>query len=450
MQVSTAFRSAPRRLLAALVITCVFSAAHAAAPAIAQPPASSATPPRVARPGDNPETLRAAVEDFDRLARALADSGAVPAIATVVVKDGKVLSQHAYGVTTYGSGDAVSTKTVFRLASLSKAFAATLAGVLVEQGWLRWDDKVQDLVPAFVLKDERAAGRLTIEELLSHRVGLPRNAEDPLLERDEPYPMLVYRLRDVPMSCGVGECYGYQNVAFALISDVTFAATGDFFSHQVERRLFHPLGMNTATYGRAALESSAQWARPHVRGFRGAWRAVPVRETYYHVPPAAGVNASIEDMTPWLLAHLGHRTDVLSKSLVDQLHGPRVVTPGEGGTSPWRRERVRRAQYALGWRVYDYMGERLVFHAGAVQGYRGMVGLLPDYDFGVAMLWNCESSKPSGLLPTLLDAYLGLPARQWVDPDEDAPAKRAVVKSTPKAKKAVAKPAAKPLKRRRK
>lgn len=427
----------------------MLSAASAAFAAIAQPPASPAAPaPRVAVPGDDPERMRAAIEEFDRIARALADSNAVPAIATVIVKDGKVLSQHAYGVTSADGGAPVSTKTVFRLASLSKAFAATLAGVLVEQGYLRWDDKVQDLVPAFLLKDERGSGRLTIEELLSHRVGLPRNAEDPLLERDEPYPLLVYRLRDVPMSCGVGDCYGYQNVAFALISDVTFASTGDFFSHQVERRLFHPLGMSTATYGRSALEASDEWARPHVRGFRGAWRSVPVRESYYHVPPAAGVNASIEDMTPWLLAHLGHRTDVLSKELVDQLHGPRVVTPGEGGTSPWRRERVRHAQYALGWRVYDYMGENLVFHAGAVQGYRGMVGLLPEHDLGVAMLWNCESSKPSGLLPTLLDAYLGLPERKWVDTEEGG-ARKASVAKVPKAK-AAPKPAAKPLKRRRK
>jgi beta-lactamase class C len=117
---------------------------------------------------------------------------------------------------------------------------------------------------------------------------------------------------------------------------------------------------------------------------------------------------------------------VLSPQLLTTLHSPRVVTPGEGATSPWRRARVRRAQYALGWRVYDYSGEPLIFHAGAVQGYRGMIGLLPNRDFGVALLWNCESSAPSGLMPTLLDAYLGFPARAWVavdggDDDDAAP-----------------------------
>ena len=448
MQFFPAFRGA----LLAFAVFSLGAAAHARTSVQSDTTAGEESARRVL-PGDNAETFRASVDEFDRLARALADSGAVPAIATVVVKDGRIVSQHAYGVTQAGDGAPVTTKTVFRLASLSKAFAATLAGVLVDQGYLRWDDKVQDMVPAFVLKDERGAGRLTIEELLSHRVGLPRNSEDPMLERDEPYPILVYKLREVPMSCGVGECYGYQNVAFSLMSDVTFAATGDFFSHQVERHIFHPLGMNTATYGRAALEASAEWARPHVSsGFR-RWRAVPVRDSYYHVPPAAGVNASIEDMTQWVLAHLGHHPEVLSRALVEELHRPRVVTPGEGGTSPWRRERVRRAQYALGWRIYDYAGENLVFHAGAVQGYRGMIGMLPEHDLGVVMLWNCESSQPSGLLPTLLDSYLGFAPRHWVNvtDDDDAPEPRAASKATPKAKAAVAKPApAKPTRRRRK
>ena len=81
--------------------------------------------------------------------------------------------------------------------------------------------------------------------------------------------------------------------------------------------------------------------------------------------------------------------------------------------SPWRRNRLRDAEYALGWRVYDYAGETLVFHAGAVQGYRGMIAFLPKYRFGAVFLWNCESATPAGLLPMLLDRYLGLPQVDW-------------------------------------
>ncbi|RBJ95092.1 serine hydrolase, partial [Xanthomonas oryzae pv. oryzae] len=75
--------------------------------------------------------------------------------------------------------------------------------------------------------------------------------------------------------------------------------------------------------------------------------------------------------------------------------------------------------YALGWRVFDYAGHQVVFHAGAVQGYRGLVALLPERDLGIAILWNGESGLPSGMLPTILDRALGLPAKRWLDIDVD-------------------------------
>src|SRR5690242_19365634 len=123
MQFFPASRGARRRLLALALLT-LGAAAHARTSTQSDTVAGEEAARRV-MPGDHPETFRASVDEFDRIARALADSGAVPAIATVVVKDGKVVSQHAYGVTEAGGGAPVSTKTVFRLASLSKAFAAT-------------------------------------------------------------------------------------------------------------------------------------------------------------------------------------------------------------------------------------------------------------------------------------------------------------------------------------
>ena len=63
-----------------------------------------------------------------------------------------------------------------------------------------------------------------------------------------------------------------------------------------------------------------------------------------------------------------------------------------------------------------------MFHAGAVQGYRAMIAFLPKYRFGMVMLWNCESGLPAGLLPMLLDRYLGLPDVNWagIDSSDDS------------------------------
>ncbi|MEP7042392.1 MAG: serine hydrolase domain-containing protein [Dokdonella sp.] len=358
----------------------------------------------------------AIAREFDRWLDGVESSNDVSGLAAAIIKDDKVLLERGIGFADAGTREHVSSDTVFRLASLSKAFAAAMSGLLVERGQLQWDTRVADMLPAFTLNDVAGAQKLTVRDILSHRVGLPHNTYDNLLEQDEPYELLVDRLKDVPLACPVGDCYGYQNIAFSLIGDVTYAATGDFYYHQVEKRIFHPLGMDTATYGRDALEGSKSWARPHHRTGSG-WVPFVPKESYYHVPPAAGVNASIHDMEQWLIAQMGGRPNVLSPELLTVLHTPLVETEREKRASPWRRGRLLDAQYALGWRIYDYAGTTLVFHAGAVQGYRAIIAFLPKYRFGAVMLWNCESPVPMGLMPMLIDSYLGLPEVNWAGID---------------------------------
>ncbi|WP_240126482.1 serine hydrolase domain-containing protein [Thermomonas alba] len=370
--------------------------------------------PAAAAPAASAPTFDAS--RFEAMAEALVANGRIPGLAMAIVKDGRVVSLRGYGVTDVRDPQPVDAHTVFRLASLSKSFAATLAGLLVNDGVLRWDSRLVDYLPSFRMSRPDAAARVTVADLLSHRTGLPRNAFDRDLEGNAQYHDLVLRIADAPMACAPGECYAYQNVAFSLIGDIVYAATGRFYSEEVARRIFQPLGMHDASYGLEGLESSARWARPHVRG-RGGWVPLLPKPNYYRVAPAAGVNASISDLAQWLLAHGGHRPDVLPAPLLATLHAPLISTPSEIHGSSWRRARLQHANYALGWREYDYAGHPVIFHGGAVQGYRGMMALLPEQDFGVAILWNSESALPSGLLPTILDDVLGLPAGRWLDED---------------------------------
>ena len=352
--------------------------------------------------------------EFERLAQQLVTDQGVPGLAMTIVQNGKVVSERGYGVTDVQAAQAIDNHTVFRLASLSKAFAGTLAGLLVNQGAFRWDTPVVDSVPWLRLSRPGAERELTVADVLSHRVGLTRNAFDRDLEANADYGSLVSRLASAPMTCDPGQCYAYQNVAFSLIGNVMAATTGKDYGQELSRMVFKPLGMNDASTGLDGIEASPRWAHPHVRG-GGGWVALMPKPAYYHVMPAAGVNASINDMSKWLIAQTGHRPEVLPASLLQTLHAPVVSTPTELRGSSWRRERLTSAGYAIGWRVYDYAGHELVFHGGAVQGYRGVIAMLPDRDLGVAILWNSESALPSGLLPTIIDRALGLPYRAWIE-----------------------------------
>jgi len=358
------------------------------------------------------------VARFEAMAQAMVADGRVPGMALAIVKDGRVLTARGYGTTDVDTGEGVNPHTVFRLASLSKAFAGTVTGMLVSEGALRWDSHVSDYMPGLQLSRPGAARQLTVAEVLSHRVGLTHNAYDGFVESGVDYRTLVHKLADAPMVCAPGDCYAYQNVAFSLVGDVVFGATGNFFGETVARRIFKPLGMDDASYGLEGITNSASWARPHVRG-RGGWASLKAPQpTYYRVAPAAGVNASITDMAQWLVAQTGHRPDVIPLPLLATLHAPVIDTPSETRSSSWRRARLNDAGYGIGWRVYDYAGHRVVYHGGAVQGYRGSIALVPELDLGVVVLWNSTSRVPSGLMPTILDTALGFDG-DWLDLDED-------------------------------
>lgn len=386
------------------------SVSASAAPATAAVAGSSAPAPTLAAGFD--------VARFEAMAQQLTLGERVPGLALAIVHNGRVLTARGYGVTDVSAPQAVDSHTVFRLASLSKAFAGTLAGLLVNDGSLRWDSRVADYVPNFRLSDPMATRQVTVADLLSHRVGLQaHNAFDRDIEGNADYYAVTQKLAYAPMSCTPGQCYAYQNVAFSVFGDVVFAATGGFYEQAVDKRIFKPLGMNDASLGLEGIQNSARWARPHVRS-RNGWVALTPKPTYYRLAPAAGVNASISDMAQWLVAQTGHRRDVLSAPLLATLHAPLVSTPGEMRAG-WRRDRIQSAGYALGWRVFDYASHPVIFHAGAVQGYRGMVALVPERDLGIAILWNSDSSVPSGLLPTILDRAMGLPPQQWLDTPMD-------------------------------
>lgn len=359
------------------------------------------------------------VRNFEGMAQQLVSNQKVPGLAVAIVQNGRVLSARGYGITDTTRPEPVDNHTVFRLASLSKSFAGTLTGMLVNDGVLSWNQPVVRYVPGFRLSNSDYTSRLTLTNILSQSTGLPRNAFDRDIEANASYHDVRTKLSGAPLRCGPGECYSYQNVAFSVIGDVVHAATGRYYDDNVQSRIFKPLGMNDASLGLEGIEGSPRWAKPHVRG-GGGWRSLRPKPTYYRLGPAAGVNASITDMAQYLIAQTGHRPDVLAPSLLQDIHTARIDTPTELRSSSWRRQRLQSAGYGMGWRVYNYSGHKLFFHGGAVQGYRGAMALLPDRDLGVVILWNSESSLPSGLLPTILDSAIGLPQVAWLKLDAPA------------------------------
>ena len=352
--------------------------------------------------------------DYGRLdgrIQQLMEDPAMVGLAVAVVENGQIRFAKGYGETVAGSGDPVTTDTVFRWASLSKGVAADMVALLADQNRLSLYEPVARYSSSLRLPGG-TENQATVSDLLSHRLGLFAHAQDPKLEEGWDPNYLRGTLATLHNICPPGSCHAYQNVAYDAASEIVERATGQSYAEAVRDRLFRPLGMRSASLTRAELMQAPSWARPHVGGRNS--RPVEITESYYRVPAAGGVNGSIGDLTVWMLAQMGEAPDVLPVRVLQAVQAPRANTPGETGRRRKFRERTTSSAYGLGWRIIDYAGHRVVGHHGGVRGYRSLIMFDPQRRSGIVALWNSATSKPNGIEYEVMDMIYRLPFRDWL------------------------------------
>jgi len=354
-----------------------------------------------------------------RIGQLAADDDIV-GLAVAVIDRGEIRFARGYGVTEFG-GAPVTDQTVFRWASLSKGVAASEVAILADQKRLNLTDTISKFKTSLRLPGagERTA---TLEDVLSHRLGIVSNAYDTRLEDGWDPARIRNSLASLKPICPIGDCHTYQNVAYDAISEIVEDVTHSSYADAVRHSIFEPLGMVTASIGREGLQGSASWARPYSKRSRTA--AVPeekiVNDSYYRVPAAGGVNGSIRDLALYARAQMGLVPDVLSDAALEMLQTPRIYTTGEQRSmSSHYRGTVRDARYGLGWRIYKYgeAGNRVIGHRGAVEGYRSFILFDPDKDTGVVILWNSSSRLPNGIGFEVMDMAYNLPPQDWMELD---------------------------------
>lgn len=339
-------------------------------------------------PGD--DSLAELVADFDQYYAAKLKEHNIPGAAYAIVQGNKIIATAGFGVRQLGRKEPVDPYTVFRLASVSKTFAGSLSSILEAEGHFSWDDKLVDYVPDFSFKTKKYNSQLKLKHLLSQSTGVMPNAYDNLIEANVPLEKILPQFSKIDPLCPPGQCYGYQNVLFSLIDQVIQKTTGKTYAEQLQERIITPLQLPTASVGLAGFFSTENRAMPHVRA-RGKWYPTKVAESYYHFSPAAGVNASAIDLGYWLIAQLGHNPAVLSDELLAGITAKQVKTRRDLRRKEWRRY-LTDAHYAMGWRVYQFGQDELIYHGGWVQGYRAEIAYSREHQIGLVMLMNAESN----------------------------------------------------------
>jgi len=325
----------------------------------------------------------------------VAESNVTGAAFVVATPDGIILVDTA-GYTDTSHQHEINENTTFRIASVSKTFAAGLTGVLVSEGEFSWEDRVVAYVPDFQINGD--AGKVRIRHVLGQSTGLIPHAYDNLIEDGVSMTRIQDQYAKLTYICSPGECYSYQNSIFSLIEPVIETTTNRSYSELMNEKIFEPLDMRTASVGYEAFINNPNHARPHVKS-RGKWKTVKVKPNYYRVAPAAGVNASALDMGKWLTAQMGGNPGVIGPEVVETLTRPRVKTVRDTRRKYWR-DMLSDAHYGLGWRLYQLGDHEIAYHSGWVSGYRADIAWSEDHDIGIAVLMNVEDNTISELTTT--------------------------------------------------
>lgn len=363
---------------------------------------------------------------LDARVEALRRNAGVPGMAIAIVEDGKTTLARGYGLRKAG-GAKVDADTLFPIGSTSKAMTVAALATLVDDGKIRWDDKVQRHLPDFQMYDPWVTREITIRDLLVHRSGLGPGAGDLLfvprtnLSRAE----TVKRVRFLQPKTSFRSTFDYSNLMYVVAGQLTEAVTGQTWEDYLLARVLRPAGMSKTTTDNEKNFATENRALPHARlsgGLRGIGEQELLNERDdlgRNAAPGGGVASSANDLARWLQLMLGAGMPasgprIFSAKTHAEMLTPQMLIPVSAVPPELKDTQANFSAYGLGWDVTDYRGAKLVWHGGAVFGFKTAVIILPVQKVGFAITINSEDGELiRGLMFELIDHYLGLPKRDW-------------------------------------
>ncbi|KAK6179308.1 hypothetical protein SNE40_011698 [Patella caerulea] len=309
-----------------------------------------------------------------------------PGLSVAIVKDGQTIFTNGYGVRDFNSKEKVTNETLFLIASLSKAFAATLVVKLLQKSQYSLQTTVREILgPNFKFADDLRTEYTTLEDLLSHRTGIPPNnfiRYDNNLTRNN----LIKRVRYMESSETFRGSFIYSNVMYGLLTTIAEKLGGKKWERLVKEEIFDPLEMKSSTFTTTIDYNKSNVARGYMKDklvsteFLRKWGLLC---------GSGCVMSNAVDLANWMLFHLNGGKDrkgeqVLDTEVLMDMGKPRsFATSFKYYKTPEFPRMTSRYGYGLGWFIGYYDGLKIQWHSGASFGYRALLTLYPDENLGI-------------------------------------------------------------------
>lgn len=354
----------------------------------------AAVPLRAAEPSpDDDPRVASALE----LARAWLDAERayeqVPGVSAAIVHDQKVLWIGAFGLADVASGRKAEPGTIYSICSISKLFTSVAVMQLRDAGKLRLDDAVRSRLPWFTMKAGGTDGtEITVEGLLTHAAGLPR-------ETDLPYwtgPAFTFPTHDEIVERVAGQTalypaetyFQYSNLGLTLAGEIVAAISGVSYPEYVSKNILAPLELASTTPEMPEAERGRRLATGYSALTRAGRRDAVRFFMGKGVAPAMAFASTAEDLArfaSWQFRLLGGGgPEVLKTATLREMHRVHFVDPDF------------EPMWGLGFQVARSEKTTLVGHGGSCPGFRTHFMLQPDEKLAVVVLTNASGVDAEG------------------------------------------------------
>jgi len=343
----------------------------------------------------NDPPLKQAIQDITRYVAALKAERRLPGCSVAVVHGDDLVWAEGFGLADHSRGIPTSPRTVYKAASLTKLFTATLMMILRDEGLLSLDEPLSKYVVGVRVQNPFPDPQpLTFRQVAAHVAGLP---VDPPPDHKAAHPDasgrdLLQWLRDVELLAPPLTRYGYSNVGYAVLGYVLSIIGAAPFRRLIKQRILEPLAMESTTFDHQKVPAERMAV-----GYRPPTADMPIflpngrcpLLTVVHgdpglMAPAGGLYSTVLDLARFVSwqFHQGPRIPdrPLGSLSLREMHTPVLVEPDwSGGTG-------------LGWRVGPLGPFTWVGHMGGLPGYSSEIMAVPSLKLGVVALTNMDAT----------------------------------------------------------
>lgn len=316
----------------------------------------------------------------------------LPGISAAIIRDQDVLWTGSWGHANIEDNVETGVETICSICSISKLFTSTAIMKLYDEGKLRLDDRIEDLLPWYNLEQKyELSGPVTIRSLLTHSSGLPREANYPYWTGpDFPFPSqeeMKKELGNQETLYPASTYFQYSNLAMSLLGEVVEEISGVPYDDYISNNILDPLGLgNTRTelpedlYGQQLAKGYSAIQRNGERYRVNLFQANGIK-------PAAGFSSTVTDLgkfASWQFRLLdSSEPEILKPSTLKNMYNIHWMDPDFG------------TKWGLGFSVSEGPGgSRWVGHGGSCPGYRSQLLLNPETKMAFVVMINASGTSP--------------------------------------------------------